>query len=164
MPKQSGFSKSNTALKKLPLKKKEIKDKKELLSYLSYEYGITYFIKTFVYKLDYIHNGSLQNLQVPVTYDVLLDMFKHYRQDLNKQRIYNKSLGKIFSDKQGQLNYDLAIVLSKHSDYLLMLEEDRARAEESVKPQATAKLVNNITAQKDTESGKIDINKMLDEW
>lgn len=164
VPKQADFSKANAMLKKLPTKKKVTNDKKALLSYLSSEYGITYFNKTFVYKLDHIHNGALQNLQVPITYEMLLDMFKSYKQDLDKQRVYNKKIGKAFSDQQGTLNYDLAIVLSKHSDYLLILEEEKAKSTEVIVTQPTAKLVTNLANQKPEEDKDIDINKMLNEW
>ena len=164
MPKQTSFSKSNAQLKKLPTKKKTTADKKALLSYLSAEYGITYFTKTFTYKLEHIHNGTLQNLQMPIPYDVLLDVFKYFKNDLDKQRVYNKKVGKSFSDKQGELNYDLAIVLGKHPDYLQALEEEKIRAIYAVKPQPAVQLVTKATALKNDKDSAVDISKMLEDW
>lgn len=162
--KSSNFKKANSQLKKLPTKKKTDTDRKALLSYLSNKYGITYFNKTFVYKLEHIHNGTLQNLQVPITYDILLNMFEYYRHELEKQSVYNKQTGKKFSDIQGALNYDLAIILSKHSDYLDMLEKDKARSVELVQPQFTAKMIQEVKKPKSENSKGEDISQMLNDW
>ena len=164
MPKQPGFSKANSMLKKLPTKKKTKNDKKELLSYLSGVYSITYFNKVFVFKLEYIHEGTLQNLQLPIPYSVLLDMFRYYKNDLEKQRVYNKKIGKKFSNQQGILDYDLAIILSKHSDYLIVLEDEKARATEPTKPQSTAKLVNYTPVNNAVSNDEINIDEMLEDW
>jgi len=163
MSKQSNFSKSNAKLKKLPTKKKTMNDKKTLMSYLSGEYGITYFNKMFACKLEHIHEGTLQNLQMPITYDVLLDMFKYYKQDLDKQRIHNKKIGKIFDSQQGTLSYDLAIILAKHSDYLLDLEKEKARAAEVVKLQYIPQITKPSIHKENKDDG-VDINKMLEDW
>jgi len=164
VPKQTGFSKANSILKKLPTKKKTANDKKSLLSYLSGEYGITYFNKVFVYKLEYIHEGTLQNLQSPIPYNVLLDMFRYFKADLEKQRVYNKKIGKEFSSQQGVLSYDLAIILSKHPDYLIALEEEKARATEITTLQSTAKLVNHAPTHNTASNDGVNINQMLEDW
>lgn len=167
LSKQSDFSKSNKLLKKLPTKKKTEADKKALLSYLSGEYGVTYFNKTFIFKLEHIQEGTLQNLQSSITYDILLDMFKYYKHDLDKQRLYNKKIGKIFSDQQGTLNYDLAIILNKHSDYIIEQEKSKIKSTEIITIDNTAKLAQEHVSHKvdKTENNDyIDINKMLNEW
>ena len=164
VPKQPGFSKANSMLKKLPTKKKTASDKKSLLSYLSGEYGITYFDKMFVYKLEHIHEGTLQNLQSPIQYSVLLDMFQYYKNDLEERRVYNRKVGKGFSERKGILSYDLAILLSKHPDYLIALEEEKARATETAKPQPTAKLVNYTPVNNTASNDEINIDEMLEDW
>lgn len=162
MSKKSGFTKSNKLLKKLPTKRQTEADKKALLYYLSDEYGITYFNKFFVFKLEHIHEGSLKNLFMPIPYSTLLDMFRHYKRDLEMQRSYNKSKGKVFSDQQGLLNYDLHIILSKHSDYLIFLQEDKVNSTKDTKPQEIVKFVNPTAKQDDAE--QVDINEMLNDW
>ena len=164
MSKQQMFSKSNMQLKKLPTKKQTAIDKKALLSYLSGEYGMTYFNKIFAYKLEHIHEGTLQNLQVPIPYNVLLEMFKHFKNELNKQRICNRKKGKTFTDKQAELNYDLAIVLSKHSDYLQAVESKKIWDVENNTTQTAVKLVGKVASVRDSDEEAVDIGKMLDEW
>ena len=160
--KKPDFSKSNKMLTKLPSKKQTDKDKKELLSYLSAAYGVTYFNKAFVFKLNHIHDGTLQNLQNPIPYGVLLGMFKRYKNYLSEQRIYNKQKGKTF-DRQGALLYDLAIVLAKHSDYLEESEREKERCAETAKNSPeVAKLVQLQVANKVKE--KTDISQMMEEW
>lgn len=164
MPKKSGFTKSNKLLKKLPTKKQTEADKKALLLYLSNEYGISYLNKYFVFKLEHIHEGSLKNLFTPIPYTTLLDMFRLYKNDLEKQRIYNKTIGKSFSDQQGLLNYDLSIILAKHSDYLNFLQEDKINSAVDIKPQETVKFVNQAIATQTGDTEKVDINEMLNDW
>jgi len=164
MPKQKGFSKANSLLKKLPTKKKTANDKKALLSYLSGEYGITYFNKVFIYKLDHINEGTLQNLQVPIFFNTLLEMFMYYKNDLEKWRVYNKKIGRTFSDKQGVLNYDLAIILGKHSDYLLAMEEEKSQETKPSISQSTVKLVSHISATNNVPNKEVSINDMLEDW
>ena len=167
MPKRTGFSKSNAQLKKLPTKKQTAIDKKALLSYLSAEYGITYFHTKFIYKLNHIHEGTMQNLQASIPYGVLLDMFRFYKYELDEQRVYNKKIGKTFSDVQGALNYDLAIILSKHPDYLSALEEEKIWAADNTTAQSAVKLVKKAAPAQggdDTVGNIVDIGKMLEEW
>ena len=164
MPKKPAFSKSNSMLIKLPNKKQAEKDKKVLLSYLSSEYDITYFNKMFVFKLEHIHEGTLQNLQLPITYDILLDMFRYYKDYLDEQRVYNKKIDKKFSGQQGILSYDLAIILNKHSDYLVVLEEDKARASDAINSLSIAKLVTPTQIQKNDNKENINISDMLEDW
>jgi len=168
--KQSNFTKSNSKLKKLPLLKKAAADKKALLSYLSAEYGILYFHQMFAYKLDYINDGTFQNLHSPIKYDILLDMFRFYKNYLDEQRIYNMKKGKSFESQQVALNYDLAVVLSRHTDYLQAMEHEKIWSVDKEKTLAVTRLVDktmvitNTVSQDCIDDDSIDINKMLDEW
>jgi len=164
MLKDNNFAKSNKSLSKLPTKKKINDDKKALLTYLSSIYGITYFNKSFVFTINHINNGTLKNLQSPISYAELLDMFKFYKQFLTNKQIYNKKIGKTFSSQQNILNYDLAVILSKHSDYLQELETEKARGTESAKIEPTSKFVNKSVTPKTIDNNEIDIEKMLGEW
>ena len=162
--KKQGFGEANTLLKKLPSKKKEASDKKKLLDYLSAEYGLTYYNKSFIYKLQHINDGTLQNLQVPITYETLLDMFEYYKQYIKKQQQYNKKIGKIFTEQQGALSYDLAILLSKHADYLTAREKEKANSADDIQITSTMKLVENIVEQPKSDETEIDINQMIEDW
>jgi hypothetical protein len=164
MAKKLGFSKANKLLKKLPTKKQTEVDKKALLSYLSSEYDITYFNKLFVFKLEHIHEGTLGNLFFPIPYSVLLEMFRYYKHELEEQRIKNKSNGKLFVNKQAVLNYDLAITLNKHSDYLTFLQENQINANKTHTPQETVKLVSPSITQGNANGGDVDINELLESW
>lgn len=163
MPKKLGFTKSNALLKKLPTKKQTEADKKALLSYLSSEYGVTYFNKYFIFRLEHIHEGTLKNLHVPIPYSTLLDMFRHYKRELEKQRIYNKTISRSFAGQQRILDYDLAIILCKHSDYLIFLQEDKVNSTQTLKPQESLKLVIPPPMQKG-DTNDVDINEMLNDW
>jgi len=165
MSNKSNFSKANKSLKKLPTKKQAEANKKTLLSYLSSEYGITYFNQTFVYKLQHINDGTLQNLQTPIAYDLLLEMFKYYKHYLDNQRVYNKKIGKAFSDHMGALRYDLAIVLGMHSDYISEARAEAARVNELVETiSATTPVVKEVSPRQNNDNDEIDINNMLDNW
>jgi hypothetical protein len=114
--------------------------------------------------LEHIHEGTLQNLQSPIPYNTLLDMFRYYGNYLEQQRVYNKKIGKMFSDQQGILSYDLAIILSKYSDYLIVLEEEKAKAAETTKLKPTTKLVNYKPTNGANTNDDVDINEMLEDW
>jgi hypothetical protein len=151
-------------LKKLPTKKQTEADKKALLSYLANEYRIAIFNKPFVFKLEHIHEGSLKIQFAPIPYSTLLDMFKHYKRDLEKQSIYNKATGKKFSDQHGVLNYDLAIILNKHSDYMNFLQEDKVNSNTGAVAQETVNAAVQRAVHKAEETDEIDINNMLEDW
>ena len=160
----STFSRSNKSLKNLPLKKKELAAKKELLAYLSNEYGLTYFNKYFIFKLDHIHKGTLQNLQMPISYEVVLDMFKFYKLYLDQRKITNMRKAKSFTDQHAVLNYDLAIILSMHADYLLVVEEEKAQETAPYHTEQTVKLVKKRAVHKPKDIDEINIENMLDNW
>jgi hypothetical protein len=90
-------------------------------------------------------------------------MFRFYKNYLDDQRIRNKKKGKSFVDQQGALNYDLAIALTKHSDYLLALEQEKIWVADKNPSQTPLKLANKATP-KGCDNDSIDIGKMLDEW
>jgi len=161
----SSFAKANSKLKKLPSKKQFDQQKKALMEYLSSEYGITYFNKAFLGKLEHIHYGTLSNISAPVTLDVVLEMFRHYKSHLLKQYVYNQSIGKVFDTQQGRLNYDLATVLARHSDYVKATQADAALIAETqsahdkiAETLIVARPINNVPP----ESTSID--EMLDIW
>ena len=162
MPNKNNLTRANNALKKLPTKKAIEQSKKDLLKYLSYEYGITFFNKFFVSKLGHIHEGVLQNLQVPITYTELHDMFKFFKHHLDEQLVRYKESGRQFSDAQGRLNYDLIIVLNKHPEYLTALEQEKIKATEREQPQQQS-VVSLVDAPVQQQS-EIDISTMLDDW
>jgi hypothetical protein len=105
----------------------------------------------------------LANLQGAITYDIILDMFRFYKNYLENQRVYNKKRGKAFADQHSVVNYDLAIILTKHSDYLQQLEREKAWAVDNRVTQTSSRLVSKAKPES-SDDDSVDIGKMLDEW
>ena len=115
---------------KQPTKKKTEADRQKLLAYICAEYGIPYPDKDFRHTLEHINNGTKKYLQAPIRYETLLDMFEHYKPELEELRIQNKTSGREFETAHKILIYDLEVILSKYADYVAEMETRQARAAE----------------------------------
>lgn len=146
--------------------------RKEVTDFIYDMYGITSLPKQFFIKLDSIYSGTASNLSRPIPPEDLLDMWK-------QKKLYLEEIAEKKRKQNGepfplylQINYDLAILLSKYDGYLQWKEKNRMASLESVKVSKDAaskieyegvKTLKSKNEEKSSTSGKVDILSMLDE-
>lgn len=160
------FKSSNAQLKNLPRTRNTNKAKKDLLSYLSTEYGIVIFDKLFMRKLEMIHNGQLENMVAPISYSTILDMFIHFKPRIDAAKAKARAKGGVITPIH-RMNYDLAILLNKHAEYLEYLNQETVVTSNLQTIQETSARLTEIAsknARQTNDKEGVDIAQMLEDW
>ena len=85
--------------------------KDDLCKWISDKYGLSFISQRLYMKLASIYDGTYRGLAYPIPAEELCDEWQFYWQDLCDIRQYKSMFG------EQAVNYDLAILLSKNSEY-----------------------------------------------
>lgn len=95
-----------------------------LTDWILQNYPNVYLTTGFYKKLDMVYKGELKGQTSPCPPEDLLDMWKQKKNYLDKVAEENRRRGKAMTDLS-RVNYDLSILLARHSAYLEWKEKNR---------------------------------------
>lgn len=135
---QQTFPKKNIE-KWLDKTEKYLDDKEssnELEQYFKRRYNISLLSSAFKKRIENLSKGIDESFNLPIGQAVLLDMFKHYSNELEQRALYRRNSGieGMVATSQGEpcLRYDLNYVLSKYNEYLSSTQKENLSRNNSV--------------------------------
>ena len=135
-----------------------------LNDYLRIHYGVNSFSSRFWSVINDIGKGIYKYKHcIPISCDMLLNMWTHYQNELNNINKRNRLKGNNI-DGECRANYDLAILMGKHSEYMkLIAKREVEEAERQFKQKESAKIDYSKIKSKTKTSGLDDISDLLDD-
>lgn len=135
-----------------------------LNDYLLINYDVGSLSSRFWSVISDIGNGVYRHKKCkPIDCNMLLDMWKHYQRDLNNANTWNKSHGKNING-EGRVNYDLAILMGKYSEYVKIKAKREAEdAERKLRQKESIKIDYNRVESSNKTNGLDDISALLDD-
>ena len=135
-----------------------------LNDYLLINYDVGSLSSRFWSTINDIGNGVYRHKKCKaISCDVLLDMWKHYQKYLNDVNTWNKSKGNNI-DGEGRVNYDLAILMGKYSEYIkIKAKRDAEEAERQLRQKEVVKIDYNKIKSEHKTNGLDDISSLIDD-
>lgn len=169
---QQTFPKKNIE-KWLDKTEKHLDDKEssnELEQYFKRHYNISLLSSAFKKRIENLSKGIDESFNLPIGQAVLLDMFKHYSNELEQRALYRRNSGidGMVATSQGEpcLRYDLNYVLSKYNEYLSSTKKENSSQRNSIlstiSPDMTP--VYKEQARKLQDSGQSLFQKIMDSY
>lgn len=169
---QQTFPKKNIE-KWLDKTEKYLDDKEssnELEQYFKRRYNISLLSSAFKKRIENLSKGIDESFNLPIGQAVLLDMFKHYSNELEQRALYRRNSGidgmVVTSQGEPCLRYDLNYVLSKYNEYLSSTQKENSFQRNSIlntiSPDMTP--VYKEQARKLQDSGQGLLQKIMDSY
>lgn len=169
---QQTFPKKNIE-KWLDKTEKYLDDKEssnELEQYFKRRYNISLLSSTFKKRIENLSKGIDESFNLPIGQAVLLDMFKHYSNELEQRALYRRNSGidGMVATSQGEpcLRYDLNYVLSKYNEYLSSTQKKNSSQRNSILSTISPDMipVYKEQARKLQDSGQGLLQKIMDSY
>lgn len=135
-----------------------------LNDYLLINYDVGSLSSRFWSTINDIGNGVYRHKRCKaISCETLLDMWKHYQKELNNINLWNKSHGKeIYGE--GRVNYDLAVLIGKYSEYSkIKAKREAEEVERQIKQKEVVKIDYSRIKSEHKSNELDDISSLLDD-
>lgn len=123
----------------------------QICEHIDKHYSASFLPKYFFVKLASIFDGTYKGLRQRIPADDLLDMWEQKQSWLDKTAL--KKWGNNQPEPIGRINYDLAILLGKYSNYLeWKAQKEAERAEQDNKPKEVSIPTSYFTVTQNNQS------------
>lgn len=150
------------------VKNKAILDRNEVYVYICNTYNISILSSVMFTKLDAIYSGTFKGMNVPISPEELLDMWKRRQSYLDSCSEKFASKGKRLY-REDLVNYHLAILLPMYDSYRNWKEKEKLKEEpvdgikEDIKDMSVMQIVIDIPKSNTKKEDSMEISDLLSE-